>query len=111
MLERICSGGEIKAYLSSLVDLVQSTASRAASASVANVNCNEAQWSQGCEAGWSKTLQVPVTDINSLYQQTSLIPLRSDIAIQPCCEGFFCPRGLACMIRKYVLEELLMCRR
>lgn len=98
ILERICSGGEIKAYLSSLVGLIQSSASGEASATIANVNCNENHWSQGCEAGWSKSLQVSVTDMSQLYQNTSVIPLRDDLAIEPCCEGFFCPRGLSCMI-------------
>ncbi|MBA0642273.1 hypothetical protein Goklo_026695, partial [Gossypium klotzschianum] len=33
-------------------------------------------------------------------KNTSYMPSRSQDC-QPCCEGFFCPRGLACMIRSY----------
>ncbi|MBA0848487.1 hypothetical protein Goshw_002859 [Gossypium schwendimanii] len=33
-------------------------------------------------------------------KNTSYMPSRTQDC-QPCCEGFFCPRGLACMIRSY----------
>lgn len=98
ILDRICSGGEIKAYLESLINLIKSSGQGMASSPIENVNCNESKWSQGCEDGWSTSLQVSVAQIYDLYINTSFIPMRNDTSMLPCCGGFFCPRGLSCMI-------------
>lgn len=98
MLDRLCSAGEIKAYINSLVNLIKSSASGTAASPISNVNCNESNWSQGCESGWSRSLQVSVQQISDLYQNTSTIPLRDDGTTATCCAGFYCPRGLSCMI-------------
>lgn len=98
MLDRLCSAGEIKAYIDSLVDLIKSSDSGSAAPPISNVNCNETYWSQGCEDGWSRTLKVGVKDMADLYKNISTIPLRDDTTEASCCAGFYCPRGLSCMI-------------
>ncbi|MCO5587725.1 hypothetical protein L7F22_041677 [Adiantum nelumboides] len=98
MLDRLCSAGEIKVYLESLIGVISSTGSGSAASPISNVNCNETHWSQGCEDGWSKSLQVAVTQTSDLYQDMNIIPLRNGGTSAACCEGFFCPRGLSCMI-------------
>lgn len=98
MLDRLCSAGEIGAYINSLVDLIASSSSGSAASPISNVNCNATHWSQGCEDGWSTSLQVSVAQMSDLYQNISTIPLRDEESTTPCCAGFFCPRGLSCMI-------------
>ncbi|MBA0823587.1 hypothetical protein Goarm_020308, partial [Gossypium armourianum] len=59
-----------------------------------NKNCNLKSWVSGCEPGWGCFAdggqQIDL-------KNTSYMPSRTQDC-QPCCEGFFCPRGLACMI-------------
>jgi hypothetical protein len=96
----MCSAGEINAYVSSLVNLINSAASGGAVQPLSNLNCNLTHWDQGCEDGWSKSLE-NVQSMSDLYENDTDIPFRGGIA-RPCCEGFFCPRGLPCMIRKHL---------
>lgn len=62
-----------------------------------NRNCNLTSKVSGCEPGWacatSLTENVDMKDSKNM-------PARTEDC-QPCCEGFFCPKGLTCMIRKY----------
>ncbi|WVZ02532.1 hypothetical protein V8G54_023338 [Vigna mungo] len=58
-----------------------------------NINCNLSSWVNGCEPGWGCKANQKV-DIDSTKKD---IPIRS-VDCLPCCEGFFCPRGLTCMI-------------
>ncbi|KAH7441774.1 hypothetical protein KP509_03G054000 [Ceratopteris richardii] len=95
MMDRVCSSVEIKAYIDSLVDLIESGSS---GRPISNVNCNGSEWSQACEAGWSSILSVPMKQTSDLFANITTIPLRNGSSSAPCCEGFFCPRGLSCMI-------------
>lgn len=58
-----------------------------------NINCNATSWEQACEAGWAGRVSTSVNLDSEIVPSRILNPL-------PCCEGFFCPRGLSCMIRK-----------
>ena len=107
----MCSGAEIKAYLNSLVYLIQGSANAAASASITDINCNQSSWSKGCEPGWAKSQSETVTNMSDLYQDDTTIPVRSNLADLPCCDGFFCPRSLGCMMRTYILSILLITRK
>uniref|UniRef100_J3LVX2 ABC transporter domain-containing protein n=2 Tax=Oryza brachyantha TaxID=4533 RepID=J3LVX2_ORYBR len=84
---RLCTPEEVKFYFSSLYDrrgeknLFLKT----------NINCNRSSWVQGCEPGWACSVgSVPASDKNSIPPRTS--------NCRPCCEGFFCPRSLTCML-------------
>ncbi|PHU03957.1 hypothetical protein BC332_29208 [Capsicum chinense] len=57
-----------------------------------NTNCNLSSWVNGCEPGWACS----VGD-NSVDLDLNKMPHRI-LECEPCCEGFFCPRGLTCMI-------------
>ncbi|MED6207119.1 putative white-brown complex protein 30 [Stylosanthes scabra] len=59
-----------------------------------NKNCNLTSWVAGCEPGWGCSVGGTVVD---LKKELNEIPYRIDNC-QPCCEGFFCPQGLTCMI-------------
>lgn len=65
-----------------------------------NKNCNLSSWVDGCEPGWAcsagSNKKVDLKNTNDMPARTS------DCAA--CCEGFFCPHGLTCMIRKYILQ-------
>mgnify|MGYP004715546471 CR=1 FL=1 len=69
-----------------------------------NRNCNLTSWVPGCEPGWacSAGSNVKVDMKNSKY-----MPDRTHDS-QPCCEGFFCPRGLTCMIRKWISQFMIL---
>jgi hypothetical protein len=58
-------------------------------------NCNLKSWVSGCEPGWACSVDSDVqVDIKN-----EVIPARTSNC-QSCCEGFFCPQGFTCMIRK-----------
>ncbi|KAJ8899734.1 hypothetical protein K2173_019433 [Erythroxylum novogranatense] len=86
--QRLCTAAEIKFYIESLAEKATTTYVRP------NKNCNLSSWAAGCEPGWgcSASLKQKV-DIRT----SNDIPLRTKDC-QPCCEGFFCPQGLTCMI-------------
>lgn len=90
--ERLCTAAELKFYFDHFFQAGSSSFLEP------NINCNLANWVAGCEPGWASRVgsnqQVNLT--NSQY-----IPARTTDS-QPCCAGFFCPRGLTCMIRKYL---------
>ncbi|PIN07861.1 Transporter, ABC superfamily (Breast cancer resistance protein) [Handroanthus impetiginosus] len=86
----ICTAAEMKFYFSSFMD----TKSAAAQLLKPNINCNLTSWVPGCEPGWACT--VP-KDVKVDLKNSKDIPGRT-LDSQPCCEGFFCPRGLTCMI-------------
>ncbi|GLJ04797.1 hypothetical protein SUGI_0003600 [Cryptomeria japonica] len=83
MLRRLCSVAEVKFYFNTYV--------RTGDAYVNN-NCNSSSWGPGCEPGWSSTTST-VFDL----QNPTKWPARTENS-KPCCSGFFCPRGLTCMI-------------
>jgi hypothetical protein len=96
MLNLMCSAGEISNYVASLVDLIGDSGE--AAQPISTVNCNLTNWSQGCEDGWARAVQ-NLTSMSELYQNVETIPQRSGDPYS-CCGGFFCPRGLSCMIRE-----------
>lgn len=94
LTQRLCTAAEIKFYFKSLFE-------RGAAEDnylKPNKNCNLTSWVSGCEPGWGCSVaQDQNVDIKSLKG----MPSRTQDC-QPCCEGFFCPQGITCMIRKYV---------
>lgn len=60
-----------------------------------NRNCNLTSWVSGCEPGWACSLDHP-TEQADLQNSKNFQERTSDC--MPCCEGFFCPKGLTCMI-------------
>ncbi|XP_038993647.1 ABC transporter G family member 28-like isoform X1 [Hibiscus syriacus] len=92
MMKRICTAAEIKFYFSRFH---QSGGETKKSAFLKpNKNCNLTSWVSGCEPGWAcsagKNQKVNLRD-------ASVMPYRV-LNCSACCEGFFCPRGITCMI-------------
>ncbi|XP_057735326.1 ABC transporter G family member 24-like isoform X2 [Arachis stenosperma] len=86
---RLCTAAEVKFYLSSLLE--RSTSSNYLKP---NKNCNLTSWFAGCEPGWA--CSAPSSQKVDL-RNSKEIPARTSNC-QPCCEGFFCPHGITCMI-------------
>jgi hypothetical protein len=93
MAQRLCTPAEAKFYFRSLFNskgeknLFLKT----------NINCGLTSWAPGCEPGWGCSAgSNPVPGNNN---GDSIPPRTTDC--QPCCEGFFCPRGLTCMLREF----------
>ncbi|XP_019152194.1 PREDICTED: putative white-brown complex homolog protein 30 [Ipomoea nil] len=88
--QRLCNAAEIKFYFTSFLD----TKSADVQYLKPNSNCNLTSWVPGCEPGWSCSIPLGVkVDLRNSKD----IPDRT-LDSQPCCEGFFCPKGLTCMI-------------
>ncbi|KAG0525104.1 hypothetical protein BDA96_06G026700 [Sorghum bicolor] len=88
--QRLCTPDEVKFYFSSLYD-------REGDKNInlkTNINCNISSWEKGCDAGWACATNPGVDPRN---RDRNDIPLRTSNC-QACCEGFFCPRGLTCML-------------
>lgn len=106
LAQRMCTSAELKFYFNSFFDRgLSKTSSSAASSSLStsspninyvrpNKNCNLTSWFSGCEPGWACSAD-PNQKID--FKNTQEIPYRT-VSCQPCCEGFFCPQGLTCMI-------------
>ncbi|MED6212598.1 ABC transporter G member 28 [Stylosanthes scabra] len=88
--QRMCIGSELDMYAT-----LFKTGKRFVNP---NVNCNMSTWLNGCEPGWACKANEKV-ELNSTQKD---IPVRNSDC-QPCCEGFFCPPGLTCMIRCFTL--------
>ncbi|MCD7446695.1 ABC transporter G member 28 [Datura stramonium] len=87
VVKRLCTAAEIKFYSQLLTEGVGRGNLKP------NRNCNLASWASGCEPGWACSVgenQVHLKDIKEMPPRI--------LDCQPCCEGFFCPRGLTCMI-------------
>jgi len=93
LVGRLCTPAEVRFYFSCLHDqkgvnniFLNTT-----------INCNQSSWVQGCEPGWTCSVSpdILLSNINS-----SMIPPRTTNC-QQCCKGFFCPRGLTCMLREF----------
>ncbi|KAE9593184.1 putative sulfate-transporting ATPase [Lupinus albus] len=85
--QRICTAAEIEAYARSFSRETKSAFLKP------NINCNMSSWLNGCEPGWACKANQKV-EVNNNKKE---IPVRS-VDCQPCCEGFFCPHGITCMI-------------
>nr|XP_012570327.1 putative white-brown complex homolog protein 30 isoform X2 [Cicer arietinum] len=87
--DRICTAAEIRYYFHGFL-------AQGASADnyvKPNKNCNLTSWVSGCEPGWGCSTGKDI----DLKKDIKEIPQRTKNC-QPCCEGFFCPQGLTCMI-------------
>lgn len=91
--QRLCTAAELKFYFTNFIANTRS----AATFLKPNRNCNSSTWVSGCEPGWAcgPGSSQPVID----FRDSQEIPARTSDC-QPCCDGFFCPQGLTCMIRK-----------
>lgn len=92
--DRICTAAEVRYYFHGFLEQAASSTNYVKP----NKNCNLTSWVSGCEPGWSCSAGKNV----DLKKDIKEIPFRTSNC-QPCCEGFFCPQGLTCMIRKYVM--------
>ncbi|CAA2997210.1 ABC transporter G family member 24-like [Olea europaea subsp. europaea] len=87
---RLCTAADLKFYFSNFI------ASRGTATTYLkpNRNCNITTWVSGCEPGWACSVglnqRVDFTDSLEMPART--------LDCQSCCEGFFCPQGLTCMI-------------
>ncbi|GMI80600.1 ATP-binding cassette G24 [Hibiscus trionum] len=88
IMRRVCTAAEAKFYFDMFFKSSNANALRP------NKNCNLTSWVSGCEPGWAcRVGQDERVDI----ENSKIIPSRT-LDCQPCCAGFFCPRGLTCMI-------------
>ncbi|XP_061368742.1 putative white-brown complex homolog protein 30 [Gastrolobium bilobum] len=87
--DRICTATEIRYYFHGFLEQGASSSNYVKP----NKNCNLTSWVSGCEPGWGCSAGKSI----DLKKDIKEIPYRTDNC-QPCCEGFFCPQGLTCMI-------------
>ncbi|KAK7268267.1 hypothetical protein RIF29_20963 [Crotalaria pallida] len=87
--KRLCTAAEVKFYLNSLLE-----ESTSANYLKPNKNCNLTSWVSGCEPGWGCSVR---SDQKVDLRNSKEIPARTSNC-QTCCEGFFCPHGITCMI-------------
>ncbi|KAH9617007.1 hypothetical protein KSS87_018261 [Heliosperma pusillum] len=85
---RLCNTAEIGFYLNSFFNKVGSV-----NYINPNRNCNLTSWVPGCEPGWA--CSVAAEDVN--LADSRQIPART-FECKTCCDGFFCPQGLTCMM-------------
>ncbi|KAM4090011.1 hypothetical protein ACJW30_09G027700 [Castanea mollissima] len=88
--QRLCTAAEIKFYFNSLFERGAADDNYLKP----NKNCNLTSWASGCEPGWGCSVgQDQKVDLKT----SNNMPYRTHDC-QPCCEGFFCPQGITCMI-------------
>ncbi|KAL6290698.1 hypothetical protein ACE6H2_008208 [Prunus campanulata] len=87
--QRLCTAAEMKFYFNNFFEK-----SKSANYLKPNKNCNLTSWVSGCEPGWACSVG-PNQQID--LENSQDIPARTQTC-QPCCEGFFCPHGITCMI-------------
>ncbi|XP_052309368.1 ABC transporter G family member 28 isoform X2 [Populus trichocarpa] len=87
---RICTAAEIKFYFNSFFE----KGTKKANYLKPNKNCNLSSWVSGCEPGWAcgvgQGQKVDLRDSKDIPDRTT--------NCATCCEGFFCPHGITCMI-------------
>ncbi|XP_016505218.2 ABC transporter G family member 28-like [Nicotiana tabacum] len=88
VIKRLCTAAEVKFYSQLL------TQGAGRGNLKPNKNCNLVSWASGCEPGWACSVG---KDMQVDLKNSKEMPPRI-LDCQPCCEGFFCPRGLTCMI-------------
>ncbi|KAL8159869.1 hypothetical protein V2J09_001406 [Rumex salicifolius] len=89
---RLCSQAEVEFYIDNLIN--QAKSGNGSIGMTLNKSCNKTTWISGCEPGWACDIN-PDNSIQKL--NTKDIPSRTT-RCQPCCDGFFCPQGLTCML-------------
>ncbi|XP_043706528.1 ABC transporter G family member 28-like isoform X2 [Telopea speciosissima] len=87
---RLCTAAEIKFYFSTFFE----RGSKSTNYLKPNKNCNLTSWVSGCEPGWACSVG---TNQKVELKNSRNVPLRTGNC-KPCCEGFFCPHGITCMI-------------
>ncbi|KAL2239416.1 UNVERIFIED_CONTAM: ABC transporter G family member 28 [Sesamum indicum] len=93
-MQRLCTAAEAKFYGASLLQNAAGGSAQTKNFLKPNKNCNLSSWPSGCESGWACSAgQDKKVDL----KEDKEMPQR-DLDCRPCCEGFFCPRGLTCMI-------------
>ncbi|GAA0148349.1 ATP-binding cassette [Lithospermum erythrorhizon] len=90
MTRRLCTAAEVKFYFNNFFGSFLGSNNYLR----LNKNCNLTTWVSGCEPGWACSVEEN-EDID--LRDSKHIPVRA-AECQPCCEGFFCPRGITCMI-------------
>lgn len=95
---RMCTAAEMKFYLNAFFSKTNNPGYLQP-----NGNCNLTSWVSGCEPGWACSVD-PNEQVD--LQNSKEFPERTRNCMS-CCEGFFCPRGLTCMIRKQIQNSLL----
>lgn len=93
LTRRLCTSSEILFYFNSFCEIDGQTRIYLKP----NMNCNLSSWISGCEPGWSCSIGKN-RKINLLDKR--LLPART-LECRPCCEGFFCPHGITCMMHKF----------
>ncbi|CAA6655435.1 unnamed protein product [Spirodela intermedia] len=88
LMQRVCTAAEIKFYFTGFYENGGKS-----NYLKPNKNCNLTSWASGCEPGWA--CSVGIDHKIDLYSKT--VPSRV-LDCHPCCAGFFCPRGITCMI-------------
>ncbi|CAH8283804.1 unnamed protein product [Eruca vesicaria subsp. sativa] len=92
MIKSICTAAEMRFYLNGFLSKTDNKQEYLQP----NENCNLTSWVSGCEPGWSCSVD-HLTEQEVDLQSKKDFPQRTRNGM-PCCEGFFCPRGLTCMI-------------
>ncbi|XP_076884404.1 ABC transporter G family member 28-like [Bidens hawaiensis] len=91
--QRLCTAADIRFYVTVLSE-AEKQGFKTSTYVKGNKNCNLTSWVAGCEPGWgcstAKGIDVDLSDKDDMPFRTT--------DCQPCCEGFFCPTGLTCMI-------------
>uniref|UniRef100_A0A0D9XK46 ABC transporter domain-containing protein n=1 Tax=Leersia perrieri TaxID=77586 RepID=A0A0D9XK46_9ORYZ len=91
MAGMLCEKEEIQIYVKSLGKTRSTRVSR---------NCDQNSWALGCQPGWA-------CERPGVGSSEGVVPSRA-VNCRPCCPGFFCPRGLTCMIRTIAVKVLQM---
>ncbi|KAL0417697.1 UNVERIFIED_CONTAM: ABC transporter G family member 28 [Sesamum radiatum] len=103
-MQRLCTAAEAKFYGASLLQNAAGGSAQTKNFLKPNKNCNLSSWPSGCESGWACSAgQDKKVDL----KESKEMPQR-DLDCRPCCEGFFCPRGLTCMIRSFYLKLFIL---
>lgn len=98
-MPRLCTAAEVKFYGASLMQIAEeSSEAKSSNYLKPNKNCNLSSWVSGCEPGWACSVG---KDKQVDLKNSKDIPYRL-LNCRPCCEGFFCPHGLTCMIREFL---------
>lgn len=96
IVQRLCTAADIKFYVTVLSE-AERQGFKSSTYVKGNKNCNLTSWVPGCEPGWACGVgENVVVDLKNKDE----MPFRTS-SCEPCCEGFFCPMGLTCMIRKF----------
>ncbi|GJS76857.1 putative white-brown complex homolog protein 30, partial [Tanacetum coccineum] len=98
LAKRLCTAAELRVYFTSFIKNVGEATTSISQAHFLdpNRNCNLTSWAEGCEPGWASAVN-PGEKYEFNETNPRKMPFRTSNS-QPCCEGFFCPQGLTCMI-------------